>query len=116
LSKNGEVLPDKKTLVPIMFFGSCSVVPLFRPAAQELVKTTGLPVIDLLAKALAKISGQTEIKRRSLLSSHDDATTLILKSGTSMYSPGYVHNGSFYAKSIFIHPPMHCFSHYLFFL
>jgi hypothetical protein len=60
--------------------------------------------------------GQTEIKRRSLLSSHDDATTLILKSGTSMYSPGYVHNGSFYAKSIFIHPPMHCFSHYQFFL
>jgi hypothetical protein len=56
LSKNGEVLPDKKTLVPIMFFGSCSVVPLFRPAAQELVKATGLPVIDLLAKALAKIS------------------------------------------------------------
>jgi hypothetical protein len=56
LSKNVEVLPDKKTLVPIMFFGSCSVVPLFRPAAQELVKTTGLPVIDLLAKALAKIS------------------------------------------------------------
>jgi hypothetical protein len=42
--------------VPIMFFGSCSVVPLFRPAAQELVKATGLPVIDLLAKALAKIS------------------------------------------------------------
>ncbi|CAK9882956.1 unnamed protein product [Sphagnum jensenii] len=69
-----------------------SVVPLFRPAAQELVKTTGLPVIDLLAKALAKISGQTEIKRRSLLSSHDDATTLILKSGTSMYSPGSAFN------------------------
>lgn len=69
-----------------------SVVPLFRPAAQELVKATGLPVIDLLAKALAKISGQTEIKRRSLLSSHDDATTLILKSGTSMYSPGSAFN------------------------
>jgi hypothetical protein len=47
---------QKKNTGANYFFGSCSVVPLFRPAAQELVKATGLPVIDLLAKALAKIS------------------------------------------------------------
>jgi ATP-dependent RNA helicase DDX21 len=71
---------------------SDSVVPLFRQAAQDLVESTGLPVIDVLAKALAKISGQTDIKRRSLLTSHDDATTLMLKANTSMYSPTYAFN------------------------
>jgi ATP-dependent RNA helicase DDX21 len=69
-----------------------SVVPLFLQAAKDLVESSGLPVLDVLAKAIAKISGQTELKRRSLLTSHDDATTLILKANTSMYSPTYAFN------------------------
>lgn len=36
-----------------------SVVPLFRQAAMDLVESTGLPIIDVLAKALAKISVST---------------------------------------------------------
>jgi ATP-dependent RNA helicase DDX21 len=71
---------------------NASVVPLFRKAAEELVASSGLPVLDVLAKAIAKISGQTELKRRSLLTSHDDATTLMLKANTSMYSPTYAFN------------------------
>lgn len=38
---------------------SISVVPLFRQAAKDLVESTGLPAIDVLAKALAKISVST---------------------------------------------------------
>jgi ATP-dependent RNA helicase DDX21 len=69
-----------------------TVVPLFRQAAQDLVESSGLPILDVLAKAIAKISGQTELKRRSLLTSHDDSTTLMLKANTSMYSPTYAFN------------------------
>lgn len=69
-----------------------SVVPLFRKAAEELVASSGLPVLDVLAKAIAKISGQTELKQRSLLTSHNDSTTLMLKANTSMYSPTYAFN------------------------
>ncbi|KAG0598099.1 hypothetical protein M758_12G046000 [Ceratodon purpureus] len=69
-----------------------NVVPLFRQAAMDLVESSGLPAVDVLAKAIAKISGQTELKRRSLLTSHDDATTLMLKANTSMYSPTYAFN------------------------
>lgn len=71
---------------------SDTVVPLFRQAAKDLVESSGLPILDILAKAIAKISGQTELKRRSLLTSHDDSTTLILKANTSMYSPTYAFN------------------------
>lgn len=71
---------------------SDTVIPLFRQAAEDLVKSSGLPVLDVLAKAIAKISGQTELKRRSLLTSHDDATTLMLKANTKMYSPTYAFN------------------------
>ena len=66
-----------------------SVVPLFRQVAMDLVESSGLPVLDVLAKAIAKLTGQTELKRRSLLTSHDDATTLMLKANTSMHSPSY---------------------------
>lgn len=71
---------------------SDSVVPLFRKTAEELVTSSGLCWQDVLAKAIAKISGQTELKRRSLLTSHDDATTLMLKANTAMHSPTYAFN------------------------
>lgn len=38
---------------------SISVVPLFRQAAMDLVESTGLPAIDVLAKAIAQISVST---------------------------------------------------------
>lgn len=116
-----------------------SVVPLFRSAAEQLVEEAGVDALDLLAKALAKISvspryteglptapdpgrpgqwtvyssmrvtlkhagvrmhrvcvvrsleagsvsrpcflpqGNSDMKRRSLLTAHDDATTLHFK-------------------------------------
>ncbi|TQD78226.1 hypothetical protein C1H46_036227 [Malus baccata] len=48
---------------------SDSVIPAFKSVAEELLNTSGLSAVDLLAKALAKAAGYTEIKKRSLLSS-----------------------------------------------
>ncbi|KAL6321263.1 hypothetical protein AAG906_016297 [Vitis piasezkii] len=45
---------------------SDSVIPAFKSAAEELLNTSGLSAVELLAKALAKASGYTEIKSRSL--------------------------------------------------
>ncbi|RVX08252.1 DEAD-box ATP-dependent RNA helicase 7 [Vitis vinifera] len=44
-------------------------IPAFKSAAEELLNTSGLSAVELLAKALAKASGYTEIKSRSLLAS-----------------------------------------------
>eukprot|EP00246_Nothoceros_aenigmaticus_P017832 TRINITY_DN8982_c0_g1_i1.p1 TRINITY_DN8982_c0_g1~~TRINITY_DN8982_c0_g1_i1.p1 ORF type:complete len:700 (+),score=170.49 TRINITY_DN8982_c0_g1_i1:213-2312(+) len=71
---------------------SDSILPLFRKVAQDLIDQTGLSAVDVLAKALAKISGHTEMKRRSLLTSYDDATTLILQAGIYMQSTAYAFN------------------------
>ncbi|MGV7428931.1 hypothetical protein PJI19_29715, partial [Mycobacterium kansasii] len=48
---------------------SDSVIPIFKSAAEELLNTSGLSPVELLAKALAKTTGYTEIKSRSLLTS-----------------------------------------------
>ncbi|KAH9297798.1 hypothetical protein KI387_029480 [Taxus chinensis] len=66
-----------------------SVLPIFRHSAENLLKTGGVSPIDLIAKALAKLSGYTEVKKRSLLSSQEDTVTLILKSGKVMHSSTY---------------------------
>ncbi|OAE30429.1 hypothetical protein AXG93_2121s1020 [Marchantia polymorpha subsp. ruderalis] len=71
---------------------SDSVLPLFRVAAQELLDSSGLTAVDVIAKALAKISGHTDVKRRSLFTSTDDATTLYLQAGSTIYSPTYAFN------------------------
>ncbi|KAM1126617.1 hypothetical protein ACFX2B_041278 [Malus domestica] len=42
---------------------SDSVIPAFKPVAKELLNTSGLSAVDLLAKALAKAAGYTEIKK-----------------------------------------------------
>ena len=34
----------------------CSVIPAFKSAAEELLNTSGLSAVELLAKALAKAS------------------------------------------------------------
>nr|BBI55612.1 DEAD-box ATP-dependent RNA helicase 7-like protein [Cryptomeria japonica] len=66
-----------------------SVLPVFRQSAEELIKNSGVPAADIIAKALAKIAGYTEVKKRSLLSSQENNVTLILKSGKVMYSATY---------------------------
>ena len=47
----------------------------FREAAEDLIKEKG--AVDALAAALASISGQTEIKSRSLISSQEVSHHLI---------------------------------------
>jgi ATP-dependent RNA helicase DDX21 len=68
---------------------SDSVIPVFKAAAEELLNTTGLSPVELLAKALAKCTGYTEIKSRSLLTSMENFVTVILEAGRPMYTPSF---------------------------
>lgn len=71
---------------------SDSVLPIFRPAADELLQKSDLSAVDLLAKALARIAGHTDVKKRSLLTSHSDFITVKLQSGKPFYTPTYAFN------------------------
>nr|PNR28383.1 hypothetical protein PHYPA_028975 [Physcomitrium patens] len=80
------------TIIGSMLVISNIVVPLFCQATKGLIENSGLPILDVLIKAIAKISGQTELKRRSLLTLHDNSTILTLKVNTSIYSSMYAFN------------------------
>uniref|UniRef100_A0A0E0M3I9 DEAD-box ATP-dependent RNA helicase 7 n=1 Tax=Oryza punctata TaxID=4537 RepID=A0A0E0M3I9_ORYPU len=69
---------------------SDSVIPIFREQAEQLLNSSGMSAVDLLAKALAKAVGYTDIKKRSLLSSMENHTTLLLQTGRSVYAAGFV--------------------------
>ncbi|XP_054785826.1 DEAD-box ATP-dependent RNA helicase 7-like isoform X2 [Prosopis cineraria] len=66
---------------------SDSVIPAFKAAAEELVNNSGLTAVELLAKALAKAVGYTEIKKRSLLTSMENYVTLLLEIGRPIFTP-----------------------------
>ncbi|MCO5594073.1 hypothetical protein L7F22_048094 [Adiantum nelumboides] len=68
---------------------SDSVLPIFRPAVDELLQNSNLSAADLLAKALARIAGHTDFKKRSLLTSQSDYATVILQSERPFYTPSY---------------------------
>ncbi|KAM2384390.1 hypothetical protein ACFXTH_041832 [Malus domestica] len=68
---------------------SDSVIPAFKSVAEELLNTSGLSAVDLLAKALAKAAGYTEIKKRSLLSSMENHVTVLPEAGKPIYSPSF---------------------------
>lgn len=46
----GTVFPGSD----INMLQTCSVIPAFKTAAEELLNTSGLSAVELLAKALAK--------------------------------------------------------------
>ncbi|XP_022765655.1 DEAD-box ATP-dependent RNA helicase 7-like [Durio zibethinus] len=69
---------------------SDSVIPAFKSVAQELLETSGLSAEDLLAKALAKAAGYSEIKSRSLLTSMENHVTLLLEAGKPIYTISFV--------------------------
>ncbi|XP_043722673.1 DEAD-box ATP-dependent RNA helicase 7 [Telopea speciosissima] len=68
---------------------SDSVIPAFKSAAEELLSTSGLSAVELLAKALAKASGYKEVKSRSLLSSMENYVTVLLEAGRPIYTPSF---------------------------
>ncbi|GFY81963.1 DEAD box RNA helicase [Actinidia rufa] len=70
---------------------SDGVIPIFKSAAQELLNTSGLAPVELLAKALAKTAGYTEIKSRSLLSSMENYVTVLLESERPIYTLSFVY-------------------------
>ncbi|XP_041998455.1 DEAD-box ATP-dependent RNA helicase 7-like isoform X1 [Salvia splendens] len=67
------------------------VIPVFKDVAEELVKSSVLSPAELLAKALAKIAGYTEIKSRSLLTSMENYVTVLLECGKPIYTPSFVY-------------------------
>ncbi|KAM3340655.1 DEAD-box ATP-dependent RNA helicase 7 [Capsicum galapagoense] len=71
---------------------SDSVIPAFKAAAEELLHTSELSPAELLAKALAKAAGYSEIKSRSLLSSMENCVTLLLECGRPTFSPSFAYN------------------------
>ncbi|KAG8390276.1 hypothetical protein BUALT_Bualt01G0066800 [Buddleja alternifolia] len=70
---------------------SDSVIPVFKAAAEELLNTSDLSPSDLLAKALAKAAGYSEIKSRSLLTSMEGYVTVLLECGKPIYSPSFAY-------------------------
>ncbi|XP_075501369.1 DEAD-box ATP-dependent RNA helicase 7-like [Primulina tabacum] len=70
---------------------SDSVIPVFKAVAEELLNSCDLSPAELLAKALAKAAGYTEIKSRSLLTSMENFVTIFLESGRPIHSPSYVY-------------------------
>ncbi|KAJ9553241.1 hypothetical protein OSB04_017286 [Centaurea solstitialis] len=70
---------------------SDSVIPVFKSAAEDLLKTSGLSPVELLAKALAKSIGYTEIKQRSLLTSMENYVTVLLEAGRPIYTPSFAY-------------------------
>jgi len=70
---------------------SDGVIPIFKSAAEELLNTSGLSPVELLAKALAKTAGYTEIKSRSLLTSMEKYVTVLLQAGRPFYSHSFAY-------------------------
>lgn len=71
---------------------SDSLLPIFRPAAEELVRSSNLSPTDIIAKAMAKIAGHTELRRRSLITGQDNFGTMMLQIGKPMYSASFAFN------------------------
>ncbi|KAH7446424.1 hypothetical protein KP509_01G054800 [Ceratopteris richardii] len=84
LAKSGSAIASDRIIEV-----SDSVLPIFRPRVKELLQNCNLSAEDLLAKALARISGYTDVKKRSLLSSESGLITLKLHSGRPFYTPSY---------------------------
>ncbi|KAG7982552.1 hypothetical protein I3843_04G058400 [Carya illinoinensis] len=70
---------------------SDNVIPSFKSAAEELLNTSGLSAVELLAKALAKAAGYTEIKKRSLLTSMENYVTVLVEAGSPIYTPTFAY-------------------------
>ncbi|KAL0304160.1 UNVERIFIED_CONTAM: DEAD-box ATP-dependent RNA helicase 7 [Sesamum radiatum] len=70
---------------------SDSVIPVFKAAAEELLNSSVLSPTELLAKALAKAAGYTEIKSRSLLTSMENYVTVLLQCGRPMYTLSFAY-------------------------
>ncbi|KAH9611709.1 hypothetical protein KSS87_013007 [Heliosperma pusillum] len=68
---------------------SDSVIPAFKKSAEELLSTSGLSPVDLLAKALAKAAGYKDIKERSLLTGMEGFVTVHLEAGRPIYTPTF---------------------------
>jgi len=66
------------------------VVPWFMDAARELLATVPGGAEAALARALAKITGHTKLRSRSLLTAHEDFTTLQFVGEQQIDRPGFV--------------------------
>ncbi|MCO5608224.1 hypothetical protein L7F22_062430 [Adiantum nelumboides] len=83
---------NQKNVVIFVKTFYCSLLPIFRPAAEELMQSSNLSPTDIIAKAIAKVAGHTELRRRSLITGQDTFATMMLQIGKPMYSATYVFN------------------------
>lgn len=67
-----------------------TAIEFFRSAAKSLLEDGGMSAEDALAAALARITGHTEIKPRSLLTAHEEYVTLQFMGSSQVDKPGYV--------------------------
>lgn len=67
-----------------------TAIEFFKETAKKLLAAEDASAEDILAAALAKITGHTEIKPRSLLCAHEDFVTLQLVSPYEVDKPGFV--------------------------
>ncbi|KAF9615887.1 hypothetical protein IFM89_026813 [Coptis chinensis] len=68
---------------------SDSLIPIFKSAAEDLLSSSSLSAVELLAKALAKTAGYTEIKNRSLLTSMENYVSVQLEAGKPVFTPSF---------------------------
>ncbi|KAK9857176.1 hypothetical protein WJX84_009545 [Apatococcus fuscideae] len=68
-----------------------NVIGMFKAAAAKLVQEVG-SAEDAVAMALAKITGLSGLKARSLLTAHEDYTTLLFRNDGQIFKPGFVFN------------------------
>ncbi|XP_073121135.1 DEAD-box ATP-dependent RNA helicase 7-like [Henckelia pumila] len=68
-----------------IYSSTCSVIPVFKAATEELLNSSNLSPTELLAKALAKAAGYIEIKSRLLLTSMENCVTVLLECGKPIY-------------------------------
>ena len=67
---------------------SASVLPYFNAAAEKLIEERG--AVEVVSAALAYISGVTEIKSRSLLSSQPVSLYSVYTSYTKIAPPAFI--------------------------
>ena len=80
------------TVLPLLLTPQvdAGVLPMFRAAAAQFLSEAASPE-DALAAALAKITGHTQMRARSLLTAHEGFTTLLFAAaGWAVEKPGYV--------------------------
>ncbi|CBI24691.3 hypothetical protein VitviT2T_007597 [Vitis vinifera] len=70
---------------------SDKVIPAFKSTAEEFLNTSDLSAVELLAMALVKAFGYTEMKSRSFLTTLENLVTVFLEARKPIYIPSFAY-------------------------